>query len=311
MDFNQLRYFLSIDNFGSMSKAAKQLGVSQQSLSGSMKSLEKELGVGYLFSRTNKGVTLTPAGKEFKRFALGSMLAYKEMLVALGKSQTGCQKTRLAVGATDIMSADFLPPFIVEFLSRFPNIDLKVYNLPESEIASRVVQGDLDAGLVFRSMDSGCIMPTVQGPLSFDVVAPCAVYFWMSTLCPLSSHRGVTFSQISDYPVAPRELFDSEFTRSLMGESSSALLDVPLATEPRMIVESVSHNLAICPDVKIGSKGLTMAESFSRYPVVARPLGGEEVKHFDAILLTKEGSAESEALTIFRRSLLKYAGTYV
>ncbi len=188
-----------------MSKAAKQLGVSQQSLSGSMKSLEKELGVGYLFSRTNKGVTLTPAGKEFKRFALGSMLGYKEMLVALGKSQTGCQKTRLAVGATDIMSADFLPPFIVEFLSRFSSIDLKVYNLSESEIASRVVQGDLDAGLVFRSMDSGCIMPTVQGPLSFDVVAPCAVYFLDEHPVPaIVSSRSDVCPDIRLYRCTPR-----------------------------------------------------------------------------------------------------------
>ena len=64
MTLRQLRYVTKITECGSMTEAARQLYISQPSLSSAIKELEDELGI-EIFRRTPKGITLTPDGTEF------------------------------------------------------------------------------------------------------------------------------------------------------------------------------------------------------------------------------------------------------
>lgn len=68
MTLQQIKYVIAIADSGSMNEAAKQLFVSQPSLSGSVKELEKELGFD-LFIRSNKGIVITREGEEFLGYA--------------------------------------------------------------------------------------------------------------------------------------------------------------------------------------------------------------------------------------------------
>jgi DNA-binding transcriptional LysR family regulator len=64
MTLQQLKYFIEVVNAGSISKAADSLFITQPSLSNAIKDLENEVGM-ELFTRTPKGITLTPDGVEF------------------------------------------------------------------------------------------------------------------------------------------------------------------------------------------------------------------------------------------------------
>ena len=68
MTLTQLRYLMAIARTKSLNQAAKQLYVSQPSLTSAMKELEKELGI-TLFYRSGRGVTLTGDGTEFLLYA--------------------------------------------------------------------------------------------------------------------------------------------------------------------------------------------------------------------------------------------------
>ena len=68
MTLQQLRYAITIADSGSMNEAAKQLFVSQPSLSGMMKELEEQLGID-IFIRSNRGIMITPEGEEFLGYA--------------------------------------------------------------------------------------------------------------------------------------------------------------------------------------------------------------------------------------------------
>lgn len=68
MTLTQLRYVIEVANSSSMNEAARNLFISQPSLSSSVKDLEEEVGV-ELFRRTNRGISLTPEGEEFIRYA--------------------------------------------------------------------------------------------------------------------------------------------------------------------------------------------------------------------------------------------------
>lgn len=68
MTLQQLRYIIKIIQCGSITEAAKQLFVSQPSLSNAVKELETELRI-EIFHRTTKGISLTPDGTEFLSYA--------------------------------------------------------------------------------------------------------------------------------------------------------------------------------------------------------------------------------------------------
>lgn len=68
MTLQQLKYALTIVDCGSMNEAAKQLFISQPSLSETMKELETEIGLD-IFLRSNRGIVITPEGEEFLGYA--------------------------------------------------------------------------------------------------------------------------------------------------------------------------------------------------------------------------------------------------
>lgn len=68
MTFLQLKYIVTIAETGTISEAARQLFISQPSLTSAVKELEHELGI-TIFNRTNKGVLLSVEGEEFLGYA--------------------------------------------------------------------------------------------------------------------------------------------------------------------------------------------------------------------------------------------------
>ena len=68
MTLQQLRYIITTAQKGTISEAAKELFISQPSLSNAIKELEKELGI-VIFSRTNKGIIISDEGLEFLGYA--------------------------------------------------------------------------------------------------------------------------------------------------------------------------------------------------------------------------------------------------
>jgi Transcriptional regulator len=68
MTLQQLKYIITVVKCGSITEAAKQLYISQPSLSSAVKELETELGI-EIFRRTAKGITLSSDGTEFLSYA--------------------------------------------------------------------------------------------------------------------------------------------------------------------------------------------------------------------------------------------------
>ena len=94
MTLQQLRYLIAIAEYGSINAAAQNLYASQSNLSTAIKDLEQELGI-TVFTRSNRGVTLTNDGAELLGYAR-QVIEQTDMLEAR-YAHSGRTRQRLAV----------------------------------------------------------------------------------------------------------------------------------------------------------------------------------------------------------------------
>jgi LysR family transcriptional activator of nhaA len=98
INFNNLWYFWVVVRAGSISAAAKQLGMSQPGVTNQVKRLQKSLGID-LFEKSGRGLALTPAGATVYAYADEMFGLAIEMLETVGRG--GPPALRLAVGVAE------------------------------------------------------------------------------------------------------------------------------------------------------------------------------------------------------------------
>ncbi|SLN29165.1 HTH-type transcriptional regulator DmlR [Pseudoruegeria aquimaris] len=123
-DWNRARAFLVTAEEGSLSAAARALGMTQPTLGRQVSALEEELGVA-LFEREGTRLALTPAGREMVEHvrAMGEAAA-NVALTASGQSQS--LEGNLCITASEFFSARILAELMVGFRARHPGIQIEI-----------------------------------------------------------------------------------------------------------------------------------------------------------------------------------------
>ncbi|MGH1461121.1 MAG: LysR family transcriptional regulator [Neptuniibacter sp.] len=123
-DWNQARAFLVTAEEGTLSAAARELGLTQPTLSRQVASLEEELGV-TLFERVGRGLELTPSGAELLEQvrAMGDAAASLK-LTADGQSNT--IKGNICISATDLVTIHAMPLLVQKLRRLHPDITVEL-----------------------------------------------------------------------------------------------------------------------------------------------------------------------------------------
>ncbi|MGO9236719.1 MAG: LysR family transcriptional regulator [Methylocella sp.] len=123
-DWNRARAFLVTAEEGSLSAAARALGMAQPTLGRQVGALEEELSV-VLFERVGRGLTLTPSGLELLDHvrAMGDA-ANRVSLSAAGQSQS--IEGTVCIAASETYAAILLPPIIAKLRRAEPGIDIEI-----------------------------------------------------------------------------------------------------------------------------------------------------------------------------------------
>jgi DNA-binding transcriptional LysR family regulator len=154
MTLTQIRYFITVAQELSFSKAAELLYVSQPAISRQMAQLEQELEV-RLFDRTNQGVTLTEAGERFSAFFQDSQRNFQD-LVSSARRQSGAVHGAIRMGCTEgwDLSA-FFPQLSTSLSQRYPDLALNLSGFNLDHILHALERGDVDVVLTNDSLLHG------------------------------------------------------------------------------------------------------------------------------------------------------------
>lgn len=142
IDFELYRIFYVVANHCNITKASEELSISQPAISKSIKNLEEQLG-GQLFVRTKRGVVLTSEGKEFYNYikqAIEYINNAENKFTDLINLETGCIK----IGISTTLTKEFLLPYLEEFHSLYPKIDIQIITNLTSDLMPKLRNGLID-----------------------------------------------------------------------------------------------------------------------------------------------------------------------
>lgn len=142
MEFKQLQSFIAVVECKSFTKAARNLFLSQPSVSTHVQKLEEELH-SRLIIRTTKNIEVTPRGMELYECACEIMKRWDNLLQHWD-SET---KKIIRLGASTIPSAYILPELLPAYGKEHPGIYFSIHQSNSQDIISRLMQGDFDIGL--------------------------------------------------------------------------------------------------------------------------------------------------------------------
>lgn len=146
MELHQLRYFVSVVEVGSFTRAAKNCYVAQPSLSLQIHKLEQELGQ-RLFERLGRGVRLTNSGRSFYERAvsiLSAVAAARDSVQDPGSLEEG----PIRIGAIPTIAPYLLPRLVRQFRRRYSRAEVTVHEDFTDNLIEACVAGDVDMGLV-------------------------------------------------------------------------------------------------------------------------------------------------------------------
>lgn len=154
IELKHLRYVEAAERCGSFRKAADLLDVKQSNLSRRVKHLEEQLGIA-LFERTNGGVKVTSAGRDFVhgvRRVLSELQIVVDGAKAVGRGEAGY----LTIGFYTSLSAGNLRASLVEFSRRFPQVEIGTVEGSRSRLFNGILTGTVDIAVVTGEPASNC-----------------------------------------------------------------------------------------------------------------------------------------------------------
>jgi DNA-binding transcriptional LysR family regulator len=220
IDLNLYKVFFTVARCKNISRAAEILFVSQPAVSKSIKTLESSLNV-TLFSRSSKGVTLTPEGEilfdhiknAFNEFSLGENILEKLKNKEMGNINLGV--------STTIGKSYFLPKF-QEFIKEYPHFKIKIINKPTFDTIKLVQEEKLDLGIIaINSMEENL--------------------------------EYIEFLQMHDILVASPDYLENlniKTTDDIFSKGSFMFLEKPNATREFLDNYFMKNNLNITPDIE-------------------------------------------------------------
>ena len=198
MTLTQLRYVIAIANAGSMNEAARNLFISQPSLSSTVKELEEEIGV-ELFRRSNRGIFVTPEGEEFLGYARQVVEQYELM-----ESKYISKKPSKKKFSVSTQHYTFAVDAFVEMVKQFgmDEYEFAIHETKTYSVIENVKNFKSEIGILYLNDFNSKILTKLfhESNLEFHELLKCSIYVYMWKGHPLADREEIELSELLEYP---------------------------------------------------------------------------------------------------------------
>lgn len=198
MTLTQLRYVIEVANSSSMNEAARNLFISQPSLSSSVKDLEEEVGL-ELFKRTNRGISMTPEGEEFIGYARQVVEQY-QLIEARFISKEQVRKKF----SVSMQHYSFAVNAFVEMVKQFgmDEYEFAIHETKTYEVIEDVRNFRSEIGILYINDFNRKVLTKLfhESRLEFHEILECGIYVYMWKGHPLADSELLTLEELADYP---------------------------------------------------------------------------------------------------------------
>lgn len=198
MTLTQLKYAITVAEAGSVNEAARQLFISQPSLSAAMHELETEIGM-ELFRRTNRGILITPAGEEFIGYARQVVEQYRLMEDKYVNRRQGKKKFSVSMQHYSFAVAAF-----VEMVKQFgmDEYEFAVHETKTYEVIEDVRNFKSEIGILYVNDFNRKVLEKLfkEYDLEFHAILQCGIYVYLWKGHPLASQETIALEELKEYP---------------------------------------------------------------------------------------------------------------
>ena len=279
LTIRQLEILAAAAEAETFTAAAVRLGISQPSLSESIRRIESELGM-RLFDRTTRSLVLTADGRHAAAVAREAVRDFHLALESIARRGQG-RRGRITIAALPSIACAVLPAAIRGFLSQFPGVEIHVQDVLHERAVSAVADGTADVALTIR--------PGKLENLHFEEMGSDTLQLVCRSDHPLASRRQADWRDLAEYPFVA--LARSSSVRRL---TDAAFVNKGVAIEPTYELEQIP-SVAALVDAGLGITvlpALTLA-MFKGTGLVARPMAKPTMlRHIGTVTLADRSPTE-------------------
>jgi LysR family transcriptional regulator, nitrogen assimilation regulatory protein len=191
LEFKQLSNFCKVAELGSLTAAARVLGVTQAALSRQLAILESELGV-ELFRRTGRGLVPTPSGARLLEHAQLILQQVAQVPLAVLGAGDAVRGT-LALGLPPSLARTIVVPLVEAFQGQIPEVVMRSVDGLSANLVELVASGKLDCAIVYNTMPTSKVLLT---PLAEE-----ALYLVSGPIDGPPLGRAVPLTDIAELPL--------------------------------------------------------------------------------------------------------------
>jgi DNA-binding transcriptional LysR family regulator len=246
LNFNHFYYFYEVARHGSFTAAARELMVSQSSLSIQIRELEKSLG-GPLFDRRKGGVDLTDTGTAAYQVAERVFPDIDRLHSSLLESERQF-KGMVSIGTVNSIGIYVLPQILTGFKAIFPDVRIKIDFKESEDVLDTLYSGKVDFAIIPWNRKYADLTGVPLTRNKMFLVGP--------SDHPLATVENVSPRELEKYPfVGYEERMQIRSTIDAMFKRMSLSIEYSIesansATIKHMVMAGMG--LAILPDITVG-----------------------------------------------------------
>ena len=252
--FQGMHYIYEVYKEMNFSRAARNLFISQPSLSAAVKKAEAQIGFP-VFDRSSNPIQLTDLGREYIR-SIETIMEVENSFQNYVNDMRELKSGSISIGGTNLFASYVLPPVLSRFTELYPQIHVHLTEATTSELTKRLFSGSLDLLIDNQSMD-----PAIYGKSFF-----CEEHLLLTVPTQFASNQ-----RLKNYALTAADIRENRHLNShippvpLKDFQDEPFLLLRAGNDTRKRADRICHNSHFLPQIKLELEQQITAYNLSRY----------------------------------------------